>query len=355
MGILIGLLALIALIFVHELGHYLVARWVGVKVEEFAIGFGPKLLSRKYGETTWSIRACLIGGFVSFKDEYNSQSSTHLTTFNGATPFRRILIMLGGVAGNFVGAVILYALILLIGIRQDFFVSSEDAKAYRPFVSVSEEQVFVSSVTQNGSAYRANLHPGDEILMVNGQPIFYAQDVLAALSRKQEQAIIDVVDIVRKGDVSTVTLNQEEGNWEFTLSQSQLVTASPMTALPVSIAYTSRGLWRIVSLTPHILSSIIVTESLGPVVIVIQSAKANEEGLIPMLMTTWSFSLWVILLSLFPIPITDGGRILLTLPELLIKKKLSRRVELAILRLSVVGMLVLSIFFIINEILKLIL
>ena len=109
MYILLAILAFGVLIFVHELGHFLVAKACGVKVLEFALGMGPKLLSRKKGETTYSLRAFPVGGFCAMEGE--EEDSQDPRAFNTQGVLRRILIL---TAGSFMNFLLGFLLLMII-------------------------------------------------------------------------------------------------------------------------------------------------------------------------------------------------------------------------------------------------
>ena len=111
MSIIISLLVLSLLIFLHELGHFSAARFLGVKVEVFSIGFGTKLLSKKIGDTVWSISAIPLGGYVKMKGQDDSdptKKSFDSDSYTAKKPWERIIILLAGPMANFLTAFILF-------------------------------------------------------------------------------------------------------------------------------------------------------------------------------------------------------------------------------------------------------
>ena len=112
--ILITILLFGALIAIHEFGHFIAAKTLGVRVEEFAIGMGPKLLSRTRGETTYSLRALPIGGFCSMEGE--EEASDDPRSFSGKPAWKKFIILVAGAFLNFVtGLVILLVLFSVAG------------------------------------------------------------------------------------------------------------------------------------------------------------------------------------------------------------------------------------------------
>ncbi len=340
MHILIALFTLSALICVHELGHYLFARWAGVAVEEFAIGFGPILASYRGEHTLWTLRLFPLGGFV-------APATRGRRSVNRASPLSRLLLLLGGVIGNFIGAVLILALILTIGKRMDRFDSAQEA-GDSWLLDVRDARVYVASVVVDPTGNQPFL-PGDEILKVNGAPTHYIVDVInyRALSVDTLQ-----LTIRREGKVIPVVL-QEKDMPLLDLVEDQLVQANPISALLVAADITSTTLYKITCALPSIFTEIFQepTESLqGPVAIVAESAAASERGLTDLLRMAWVISVSLIVMNLLPIPGLDGGRILFLLPELTLRRKLNDTLETILTAMGAIGLLLLTIFVVINDI-----
>ena len=109
MYIVLAILAFGILIFVHELGHFLVAKACGVKVTEFSMGMGPQLLHKQRGETVYSLRAFPIGGFCAMEGE--EEASDDPRAFNNQSVWRRLLILVAGAAMNFLLGVALFLML----------------------------------------------------------------------------------------------------------------------------------------------------------------------------------------------------------------------------------------------------
>jgi len=119
MGILVSVLVLSLLIFIHELGHFTAARFFGVHVEVFSIGFGKKLYSKMIGRTQWSISAIPLGGYVKMKGQDDADptlKSNDNDSYNTKKPWQRIVILAAGPFANFLLAFILYLAIAFGGV-----------------------------------------------------------------------------------------------------------------------------------------------------------------------------------------------------------------------------------------------
>ncbi|HUW56999.1 MAG TPA: RIP metalloprotease RseP [Planctomycetota bacterium] len=151
------------LIAVHELGHFLAAKWAGVRVEKFAIGMGPKLLWFVRGGTEYSLRVIPFGGFCAMSGEAPGAPTTDepLREFRNQPPGKKAVILLAGVSMNFVLAIVLFSIALGVGL--DFT---------RPLVGL---------VHPGSPAEKAGLLPGDQITAINGQQDVDWEDVLMAI------------------------------------------------------------------------------------------------------------------------------------------------------------------------------
>ena len=179
--ILITILLFGALIAIHEFGHFIAAKTLGVRVEEFAIGMGPKLLSRTRGETTYSLRALPIGGFCSMEGE--EEASDDPRSFSGKPAWKKFIILVAGAFLNFVtGLVILLVLFSVAG--------SPSAPVVSGYLPGAED------IQETG------LLPGDEFYRIDGHRIYFTTNVSEYLARGG-----DTHDIVVKRDGEKVALN----------------------------------------------------------------------------------------------------------------------------------------------------
>ena len=149
----------------HEFGHFIAAKSLGVRVEEFAIGMGPKLFSRKKGETTYSLRALPIGGFCAMEGE--EESSDDPRSFSNKPAWKKLIILVAGAFMNFVaGLVIIVLLFAVSGVP-----SLPVVNGYLAGAEDIQEQ---------------GLLPGDEFYSINGHRIYFQSDALLFLNRAGE-------------------------------------------------------------------------------------------------------------------------------------------------------------------------
>ncbi len=183
LSILIAIIALMVMITVHESGHYLVGKLLKFKINEFAIGFGPKLFSRKNKKTgeVFSIRAVPLGGFCAFEGE-DSDSAVE-GSFNSQKPWKRILVLLAGVTFNFVSAVLILTIL---------------------FSTYGYTLPKVVSLNEASGAVIQNFEEGDVLYQVNGKNVYSVIDtnVSSLLSKSGEEATVTVIRNGKKTDIS---------------------------------------------------------------------------------------------------------------------------------------------------------
>src|SRR3989338_2332535 len=155
--LLIAFLSLIILMIIHEFGHFIIAKKFGVRVEEFGIGYPPRIFGKRFGETIYSVNLIPLGAFVKIYGEESDVDDYR--SFSGLAIWKRILIVLGGVIAFWVAAIIIFS--VLFGIGAKVPVGDEDIQG----VPVN---VVVTKVAQDSPADLAGLKPGDMIGSFSG-------------------------------------------------------------------------------------------------------------------------------------------------------------------------------------------
>ncbi|MBR5731275.1 MAG: site-2 protease family protein, partial [Firmicutes bacterium] len=174
-GIVFTLICFCLLILGHEFGHFSVGKLLGFKINEFAVGMGPKLWSKQKGETVYSLRAVPIGGFCAFEGE--EDGSVDPRAFNRQKAWKKILVLIAGSFNNIVIGIIIFTVIFTV------------MGSYSPVL----EEVF-----EGKPAAQAGIQAGDRIVAVNGKEYEVWTDITAAISAADE----DVLDIgvIRNGE-----------------------------------------------------------------------------------------------------------------------------------------------------------
>ncbi len=350
------LLVLTIVVFFHELGHFLVARWCGVKVEAFSVGFGPELVgfNDRHG-TRWRVGALPLGGYVRFIDDANAASApghdkavaSQPGAFQSMPVWRRAAIVAAGPIANFILAIIIYA--LLFGI------------AGRP-----ETTPVVSKVNPDSAAAEAGLQPGDLIVSINGTPTPGFQDVqrivfVSAGERLEVEVERGGERIVLEATPRTEEIEDRLGNTQrvgllgvqHEPTEVRMIRYGPLEAVGVGVTES----WRVVTTTLGYLGKIIVgRESAdqigGPIGIAKLSGQAAQLGWLPLINLAAVLSVSIGLLNLFPIPLLDGGHLVYYAIEAVRGKPLSERAQNVGFKIGFAIVIMLMVFGTMNDLIR---
>ena len=177
------------LIAIHELGHFIAAKALGVRVNEFSIGMGPALLSREKGETLYSLRAFPIGGFCAMEGE--QEDSDDPRSFQSKPAWKRFIILVAGAFMNFVAGLLI---ILVI-----FFAAGSPAAP-----------VFTGVMAGAESVLDTGLRPGDQFYTIDGHRIYFQSDAITFLNRAGEDVAVTVLRDGEKVDLGTIDLSYRQ-------------------------------------------------------------------------------------------------------------------------------------------------
>lgn len=284
------------LIFFHELGHFMVAKLVGIKVHEFSLGFGPKLFGILRGETSYNLRALPLGGFVRMagmdpneeEDEKDEERG-----FNKKTIGQRIAVIFAGPLMNFLLAVVLLALIFA-------------------FQGLPVATTGIEDVLPGYPAEKAGIVAGDKIVAVNGQRVENWEELVGLINQKPEENI--KVTVVRNGterQLEMKTVRDEKG-----LGKIGIVPAKGFRkmnlfqSLVLGVEWTGRVTFMILDFISKMIFGQAPADLGGPVRVVNEIGKAAQIGFFFLLQLAAFLSINLGLFNLFPIPALDGSRIL---------------------------------------------
>ena len=301
MYILVAIFAFGLLIFVHELGHCLMAKACGVKVTEFAIGMGPQLLKKQGKETVYSLRALPVGGFCAMEGE--DEASEDPRAFNNQSVLRRVLILTAGSAMNF-----LLGFILLVIL-------------YAPSGGFSSP---VIADFRSGCPYEGILQRGDEIRSVNGERIYFTSN-FSQFAAEDADGYLDLVIIrdgkrIRMPETRMVPVEYTDENGMTEMKYGIYFTIEPATAL-TTLKYSFRNCLDFVRMVRRGLVQLFtgkaaVTDMTGVVGIVDiinetgQSAETVTQGLENVTYLIAFIAVNLSVMNMLPIPALDGGHIL---------------------------------------------
>lgn len=318
MSILIFLAVLFILVLVHELGHFAVAKWTGMRVDEFGIGFPPKLFGIRKGETEYTFNLFPVGGFVKIYAEDGAPEGT-LTegAFVSKSKWAQAAVLVAGVAMNVLLAWVLVAFAFGIGVRS----AVSEAEA------TESAQLFVAQVLEGSPAHEAGLPMGAVIESMQA-----GEDMLTELTPSAFSAFIQehadethTIAYTDGEETRTVTVTPEtnviEGSPEqavlgVALSQVDTVKRSFTESIVEAGKYVANGLRDIFLglaglVAGAITGSADLSQVAGPIGIVGLVGEASAYGLTTLLMFTAFISLNLAVINILPFPALDGGRLLM--------------------------------------------
>lgn len=353
------LFVLTVVVFFHELGHFLVARWCGVRVLVFSVGFGPELVgfNDRHG-TRWKISAIPLGGYVKFFGDENAASVPDAEAVSQMSdaerresffykPVRqRSAIVAAGPIANFLLAIVIFAAV--------FTLYGKQASPAR-----------VETVQPNSAALAAGFQPGDLIVSINGRKIETFTDMQRLVSTSAGESLTVEVDRggARQTLKATPKLTEMKDNFGnvhrigvlgITGARGEPVKVDPLTAVKLGVEET----WFVVERTLSYLGGVIVgRESAdqlgGPIRIAQVSGQVATAGFVALIHLAAVLSISIGLLNLFPIPLLDGGHLLFYAIEGIRGRPLSDRAQEYGFRIGLAIVLLLMIFATFNDILHL--
>ncbi len=327
--IIIFILILGLLVFVHELGHFLMARKTGMPVEEFGIGFPPRIWSFKKGETLYSLNLIPLGGFVKITGE-NGEDKNNENAFQNKTVWQRFIVLIAGVAMNVVLAFVVLSIGFMVGLPSvvDDTLPSN--------ARVSNEQLQIIEVVSDSPADMAELELGDVVLSINGQSISSSDD-LQKIVAASEGNDLDLVVLRGNKELSisvTPQLNKDVDRYVIGvgITDTAIVSYPWYRAIWEGFRATGLLLWQIISIFGLILFNLFTKGSLiadisGPLGIAVMTGQVVDLGYSYVLQFIAMLSLNLAIINIIPFPALDGGKIFFLLIEKIKGSPINQKVE----------------------------
>jgi regulator of sigma E protease len=411
------------LIFVHELGHFLAARRLGVRVLTFSLGFGPKILKTTRGDTEYCISAIPLGGYVKMAGESpDDPRSGAPDEFLSKTKWERFQVLIMGPAMNIILAVVVLAIVLAQGaevpayedrspvigaVRADSVAERAGIRAGDRILSVAGDEVatwkdlaiaigtrpnrdvavtleragltesvdvrpapagrfevgdigvlpdvspIAREVQPGDPAEKAGVKPGDVIYAVNGRRVIFPEDLRTAIASQGGKPI--ALDIRRNGQPQQLTVTPEArstGGWiGITIAEpTRSFKPGPLEALRLSVVQNAESSVLIFKTLGGLFTgSTSVRQLQGPVGIAQLSGESAKAGFLPLLSLMAVISLNLGLLNLMPVPVLDGGHILIMALEGVARRDFSMAVKEKMLLAGFVVLMLLMVTVIYND------
>ena len=350
------------LVFVHELGHFAVARMCGVKVDVFSIGFGKELWGRRDRQGTyWKIAAVPLGGYCQFLGDDDASSAgdgkaSELSeeekkfTFQYQSPAKKLVIALAGPMSNY-----LFAILIFVGI---FF-----------FLGKINFPPVVGEVFENAAAAKAGIVANDRILTINGNKIDSFDDI-----RKEVDLTVGnevVVELLRDGreirlQFPLTEMEVPEANGEMTKrpmlgvkSVNVIELDHEKLSLPQSLKEAFLEAWNVTEATLRGVGQMVTGkrsgEEIGGIIRIAEMSGdiSKQNGILDLVVFMALLSINLGLINLFPIPVLDGGHIVIYLAEIAVGKEINTQIKDALFKVGFSLIIALMIFATWNDFVRL--
>jgi len=307
------------LIFVHELGHFLLAKYLGVGVLKFSLGFGPKLIGRKIGETEYMISLVPLGGYVKLLGESDTDDvlpQDEKRSFVKQHVLKKIAIVVAGPLFNFLFAIFAFAVIFMVGV---------------PSLTTD-----IGSVQPGSPAEVAGIRAGDNVLSIDGKSVGRWSDLSEIITKSDGREV--TLKLNREGVLQDIRVKPEAAkaknvfgedvdSWKIGVGASKNVfieRQNPILATWSGIEQT----WNITELTlislVKMVQGVVSPDTLGGPILIAQMAGAHvKKGVMNFVFFMALLSINLAVLNLFPIPVLDGGHLLFFLIELVTGKEVN--------------------------------
>ena len=349
MSLVYFLIVLSVLVLVHEFGHFIAAKRIGIRVEKFSFGFGPKLFSVKTGDsdTEYLISAIPLGGYIKMAGDEPGESLTGKSfEFLSRSVWERFLVIFAGPLLNYILAFLIFSVIFMFG---------------SPTLTTE-----VGSLLKDYPAQMSGLSLGDKVIKVDGKDVRYWEDMTEIIRKHLEGPIR--LTIEKNGKISDVEIQPVIREIKDIFGKSTkiaLLGIAPSQKIE-NVRYGffesfSKGFRKVIDLTAITYKALwsiatgrlSVKESMtGPIGIFIITGKAAQMGLIYLFHLMAMLSASLAIFNLLPLPVLDGGHILFLFVEKLRGKPLSVKVQENIANIGVGLLILLTVFIFYSDIVK---
>ncbi len=307
---LVAIILFLLLVVIHEFGHFVAAKSLGVKVNEFAVGFGPKLISKKLGETLYRVNLVPLGGYCAMEGE--DESSTEPNAFCNKSPVKRLVIVVMGALFNLLLGLILVGVTLI---------------PQKQFTTVK-----VSGFYENSLSEQTGLKKDDLIKFVDGRRIYTTYDLSYAFTNVDDGKLD--ITVIRNGktkelkNVAFITETQDSINYVkvdfYVYGQEKTLFSFIKNTFKMTVSYCV-VIWR--SLIDLILGKYGISAMSGPVGVTAVIGNAARENLMLVIPIMALLTVNLGIFNLLPLPALDGGRALFIIAEIITRKRVPQKYE----------------------------
>lgn len=328
MTLIYSIIVFLFVILVHEFGHFAVAKLCGIKVNEFSIGMGPLIAKKMTKETQYSLRALPIGGYVAMEGE--DEESNDPRSFQNAAPLKKIAVLIAGAGMNF---------LLAISVLFIFFINT------------GVSSTIIESTIPNSPAQNIGISANDRILEIDGIKIKEWNDISEAINNSEKDILPIKFESNGKIIEKEFTPNVEAGQKTLGIISKRVM--DPKKSITSAFGATFDIIKGVVLFIIHLFTGKQNISNLsGPVGVVRIIGRSGQMGFIYFIYIFGAISANIGAFNLLPLPALDGGKVFLTLIEMLTKKRVPEKVESAISQVGLILLLGLVVYItIFNDIL----
>ncbi len=347
------------LIFFHELGHFILAKLVGVKVLKFSLGFGPKIIGKKIGDTEYLISAIPLGGYVKPLGEEIGEEideADKQMAFNYQPAWKRVAIVIAGPVFNLVLAFLIFTIFL--GMKLPVAIPNLDSIT-----------TTIENVSEGSPAGEAGLKGNDTIVSINGSPVHDWNEMAEMFSNnpgkelklkvRRDEGVIDVTvtpkpETVKneKGEDIVIGRIGISKKMDAKVIQSTSILSAPFKGLEAVYGWCVLTIEVVVRLFSGALSA---KQIGGPILIVDAAAKAASVGVFTYFNFIAIISINLAVLNLLPVPVLDGGHIMFLTIEALRRRPLSEKIMTVANKVGMALLFLLITFVFYNDFIRIVL
>lgn len=308
-SIILAIIMFLFLILIHEFGHFIIAKKSGIKVNEFAVGMGPKIYSKQKGETLYSLNLLPIGGYCAMEGE--EEDSNDPRSFNNSKPHKRFFTVLAGPMTNFIFAAIIFMIVI---------------------ANIGTSSNKVGGFLDNSKAYQAGIKEDDRIIKINDKKIKKFEDISLYLNeyyKKNDKKNKVSVVVERNNKEKTFEINPEFKNKRPVLGiLFKLEKVGLIKSIGLGFVEVWKNIKGIIGIFGALFSGQIGFSALsGPVGVVKELGNQANKGIFNLLYFLAYISVNLGFFNLLPIPALDGSKILTSLYEMITKKEVNKKIE----------------------------
>ncbi|MDR7869938.1 MAG: RIP metalloprotease RseP [Tissierellaceae bacterium] len=280
-------------ILLHELGHFTVAKLVGIKVNEFSIGMGPKLFQKRKGETQYTLRALPIGGYVKMEGE--DEDSSDPRAFNSVSPLARIAVVAAGAIMNFVLAIIVFSIVSF---------------------NLGEPTNIIGEVIPNSPAQYGGIIEGDKFISINNSPISTWEELSESIGNSSSDENLEI-RIIRNNEEQTLYIQPTIEDGKVMLGIIPHYEKSIIGGIKGGFTNTITFIGIMFDFIKMIFTGgVSINDLSGPVGVINEIGNAARMGMINLLILLGFISVNLGFFNLLPIPALDGSRLVFLIIEL---------------------------------------